>query len=83
LPLHKPYLEKLRSNVADLSNSGDSYGGAITAALFLNEFVPARIPWAHFDVMAWNLRWRPGRPIGGEAMGLFAVFKYLEMNFAE
>jgi leucyl aminopeptidase len=83
LPLHKPYLEKLRSNVADLSNSGDSYGGAITAALFLNEFVPARIPWAHFDVMAWNLRWRPGRPIGGEAMGLFAVFKYLEMNFSE
>lgn len=83
LPLHKPYLEKIRSNVADLSNSGDSYGGAITAALFLNEFVPARIPWAHFDVMAWNLRARPGRPIGGEAMGLFAVFKYLEMNFAE
>ncbi|HPY41400.1 MAG TPA: leucyl aminopeptidase family protein [Thiolinea sp.] len=83
LPLHKPYLEKLTSSVADLSNSGDSYGGAITAALFLNEFVPARIPWAHFDVMAWNLRARPGRPVGGEAMGLFAVFKYLEMNFAE
>ena len=83
LPLHKPYLEKIRSSVADLSNSGDSYGGAITAALFLNEFVPSRIPWAHFDVMAWNLRARPGRPIGGEAMGMFAVFKYLEMNFAE
>lgn len=83
LPLHKPYLEKLRSQVADLSNSGDSYGGAITAALFLNEFVTNRIPWAHFDVMAWNLRARPGRPIGGEAMGLLAVFKYLEMNFVE
>lgn len=83
LPLHKPYLEKLQSNVADLSNSGDSYGGAITAALFLNEFVPTRIAWAHFDVMAWNLRARPGRPIGGEAMGLLAVFKYLETNFVE
>lgn len=83
LPLHKPYLEKLHSNIADLSNSRDSYGGAITAALFLNEFVPSRIPWAHFDIMAWNLRARPGRPIGGEAMGLLAVFKYLEMNFVE
>ncbi|WP_020393870.1 leucyl aminopeptidase family protein [Thiolinea disciformis] len=82
LPLHKPYFEKLKSSVADLSNSGDSYGGAITAALFLNEFVPAQVPWAHFDVMAWNLRARPGRPIGGEAMGLLAVFNYLEMNFA-
>lgn len=83
LPLHKPYFEKLKSSAADLSNSGDSYGGAITAALFLNEFVPKNVPWAHFDVMAWNLRARPGRPIGGEAMGLLAVFKYLEMNFAD
>ncbi len=83
LPLHKPYFEKLRSNVADMCNSGDSYGGAITAALFLNEFVPARIPWAHLDVMAWNLRARPGRPIGGEAMGLLAVLKYLETAFGE
>ncbi|MEZ5537794.1 MAG: leucyl aminopeptidase family protein [Thiolinea sp.] len=83
LPLHKPYFEKLKSNVADMMNSGDAYGGAITAALFLNEFVPGGIPWAHFDVMAWNLRQRPGRPVGGEAMGLFAVLEYLEENFLE
>ncbi|PID50677.1 MAG: leucyl aminopeptidase [Proteobacteria bacterium] len=83
LPLHKPYLEKLESKVADISNGGDSYGGAITAALFLNEFVPERIPWAHIDLMAWNLRARPGRPVGGEAMGLLAVFKYIEQNFVE
>ncbi|MEZ5477588.1 MAG: leucyl aminopeptidase family protein [Thiolinea sp.] len=81
MPLHKPYFEKLKSNVADMTNSGDAYGGAITAALFLNEFVPSRIPWAHFDVMAWNLRARPGRPVGGEAMGLLSVFEYIDAQF--
>ncbi len=81
LPLHAPYLEKLTSKVADIQNCGDAYGGAITAALFLNEFVPSHIPWAHFDVMAWNLRARPGRPVGGEAMGLLAVMEYIEAQF--
>lgn len=78
LPLHKPYFEQLKSHSADFTNSGGSYGGAITAALFLNEFVPQNIQWAHFDVMAWNNRQRSGRPIGGEAMGLFAVHAYLQ-----
>ena len=78
LPLHKPYFVQLKSNFAHFLNSGGSYGGAITAALFLNEFVPSVIPWGHFDVMAWNIRARAGRPIGGEAMGLFAVYRYLE-----
>ena len=81
LPLHKPYFHNLKSKVADFANSGGSYGGAIIAALYLNEFVPDTIPWAHFDIMAWNNRERPGRPIGGEAMGLLAVFAYLEDYF--
>lgn len=81
LPLHKPYLHQLKTAFADLKNSGDSYGGAITAALFLNEFVPESTPWLHIDMMAWNLRSRPGRPVGGEAMGLFAVYHYLEQTF--
>ena len=55
--------------------------GAITAALFLREFVPAGIPWAHFDSMAWNLKTQPGRPEGGEAMGLRAVFGWLEQRY--
>jgi len=78
LPLHKPYFSQLKSSVADLQNSSpEGYGGAITVALFLNEFVPDDIPWVHFDVMAWNIRSRSGRPQGGEAMGLFAVYQYL------
>ncbi|WML90993.1 leucyl aminopeptidase family protein [Thiothrix lacustris] len=78
LPLHKAYFEQLKSRCADFTNSGGSYGGAITAALFLNEFVPKNILWAHFDVMAWNNRDRAGRPLGGEAMGIFAVYHYLD-----
>ena len=82
LPLHKPYLSQLESTVADIANSSpEGYGGAITAALFLNEFVPEDIPWLHFDVMAWNTRHRSGRPTGGEAMGLFAVYAYLQDTY--
>ena len=82
LPLYQPYRESLESKVADLANcSRDPYAGAITAALFLREFVPQETPWAHLDVMAWNLRGRPGRPEGGEAMGLRAVFAYLRARY--
>lgn len=82
LPLYEEYRSKLSSNVADLVNStGESYGGAITAALFLDAFVANDVPWAHFDVMAWNLRNRPGRTLGGEAMGLIAVFEYLKNTY--
>jgi leucyl aminopeptidase len=83
LPLHKPYRDMLDSKIADLANAASgSFGGAITAALFLQEFVPADIPWAHFDLMAWNSKGRPGRPEGGEAMGLRAVFQYLRRRFS-
>ena len=82
LPLHKGYRHELDSPVADLVNSTPTgYGGAITAALYLNEFVDGDKPWAHFDVMAWNTRERPGRPKGGEAMGLLVAFKYLQKKY--
>ncbi len=82
LPLYRPYRELIDSRIADIANSGAGpYGGAITAALFLQEFVPETTPWAHFDLMAWNLRSRPGRPEGGEAMALRAVFDFLEKRY--
>ena len=75
LPLFKGYRQGLDSKVADLNNISNSpYGGAITAALFLEQFVSPATRWAHFDVMAWNVVGRPGRPEGGEAMGLRAVY---------
>ncbi len=76
LPLFALYRDSINSQIADLNNSSsDSYGGAITAALFLKEFVPDTISWLHFDIMAWNLRARPGRPQGGEAVALRALFQ--------
>ena len=77
LPLFSSYLKQLKSYIADMKNSGDSYAGAITAALFLKEFVPCNVPWIHFDIMAWNVSNRIGHPEGGEAMGIRAVFEYL------
>jgi leucyl aminopeptidase len=57
------------------------FGGAITAALYLQEFVDEDIDWLHFDVMAWNNRKLPGRPVGGEAMGIRTLFSYLQQRF--
>ena len=83
LPLYQPYAKSLASKVADTNNVADSgYGGAIVAALFLEKFVTPKIPWLHFDVFAWNLGSRPGRPSGGEAFALRAVFELLRRRFA-
>lgn len=83
LPLHQPYAKMLESKVADLNNVGSGpFAGAILAALFLERFVDKSIPWAHLDVMAWNPSSKPGRPEGGEALGMRAVFAYLEGRYA-
>lgn len=82
LPLYEPYKKMLESSIADLNNSPtSSYAGAIAAALFLQEFVPPHLNWVHLDLMAWNLASRPGRPEGGEAMGLRAVWHYLKNTY--
>ena len=78
LPLHQPYRDMLRSNIANLANSAETgIAGATTAALYLEEFVEDR-DWLHFDIMAFNTRDRAGRPKGGEAMGLRASFTFIE-----
>jgi len=82
MPLFAPYREHLNSTIADINNnSNDPYAGAISAALFLKEFVPDELPWLHFDLMAWNLKAKPGRPAGGEAMALRALYSYLAMKY--
>jgi leucyl aminopeptidase len=83
LPLWPGYRDMLKSPIADMTNSPDSgFAGAITAALFLEAFVPASIPWAHFDTYGWNPAARPGRPKGGEAMGLRAAWALLKARSA-
>lgn len=79
MPLHAPYRRLLDSKVADLNNvSEGGQGGAITAALFLQSFVNPETPWVHIDLMAWNNAARPGRPVGGDAMGLRAAYAVIE-----
>ena len=82
MPLFAGYASMLDSTIADMTNStGSAYAGAITAALFLQRFIKEPISWAHFDVMAWNVSNKPGRPEGGEAMGLLAVGEYLMSRY--
>ena len=79
LPLFDDYDRHLDAGYAALSSTGLSgYGGAITAALFLRRFAGKNTNWAHIDVMAWNLASRSGRPKGGEAMGLRALYGFIE-----
>jgi len=83
MPLWRPYLSYLVSNVADIANSGGSrMAGCVTAALFLERFVSEGQRWAHVDVYSWNDSSRPGRPAGGEAQGLRAAYAMLQKRYA-
>jgi leucyl aminopeptidase len=82
MPLWDGYDEMLKSDLADLANASDSpFAGSITAALFLRRFVPEGTPWAHLDTFAWRPVAKPGRPKGGEALGLRAAFALLEARY--
>ena len=82
LPLWRPYRKMLESYLADFANAGPSrHAGAITAALYMERFIPEGMPWVHLDTYAWNDGDRPGRPRGGEAMGLRAIFALLQNRY--
>lgn len=86
MPLYQEYLDELKSNVADFKNIVTSEGfggGAIIAALFLQQFVGNGIQWAHFDMNAYNVVSKPGRPEGGDACCLRGLFKYFNNRFAD
>ncbi len=82
LPLHPGYKKQLESPIADCINSPTSgYAGAITAALFLQQFISKNVAWCHFDIMAYNLSPRPGRPEGGEALALRTIWAFLQDRY--
>ncbi|MBY4639384.1 leucyl aminopeptidase family protein [Gluconacetobacter entanii] len=75
LPLWNGYRTWLRSPVADMNNiSSRPMAGAVTAALFLQNFVKTGVRWAHIDTYGWNDSARPGRPEGGESLCLRATY---------
>ena len=82
MPLWQPYRRHLESKSADLNNvAGNTFAGSIIAALYLSEFVSPTTTWAHLDVMASNPWPRPGRPEGGEATGLRALYAYIRRRY--
>ena len=77
MPLWRPYEAMLDSKVADLNNvTTGGQGGAITAALFLRHFVTTK-SWLHFDIFAWTLTAKPGRPEGAECQTARALYALL------
>ncbi|MGZ3172030.1 MAG: leucyl aminopeptidase family protein [Croceibacterium sp.] len=82
LPLHEPYAEWLKSDIADTNNAhANAFAGSTVAALFLDKFVGEGIDWAHFDTFAWRPNAKPGRPKGGAALGLRASWTMLRQRF--
>jgi leucyl aminopeptidase len=82
MPLWHPYDQLLDSKVADLNNvSSVSFGGSITAALFLRRFVSQAKAWLHCDVFAWNQTARPGRPEGAECQAARALYALLVSRY--
>ncbi|MDF3025373.1 MAG: pepA [Alphaproteobacteria bacterium] len=83
LPLWQPYKGWLDSKIADTNTIGGSFGGAIVAALYLDKFVDKDVSWAHIDTFAWNASNRPGRPEGGEALGIRAVYAHIAQKYGQ
>jgi len=82
LPLFDGYREWLKSDIADLNNSpANGFAGASVAGLFLDRFVPEGTDWAHFDTFAWRPVAKPGRPKGGDALGLRAAWHMLSRRY--
>lgn len=82
MPLWSGYEDEISSRVADINNvSSSGFGGAIIAALYLRRFVGQSLDWVHIDLYAWNGKDRPGRPVGGEAQGVRALFAYLAERY--
>ncbi len=69
MPLFMPYMEQLKADIADIKNIGSRWGGAITAALFLKQFVEKDIKWAHIDVAGPCVKEEPLGFLGKGAKG--------------
>ena len=79
LPLNKKLKEQLKSNIADMRNTGERYGGAITAGLFLQNFVKDS-NWVHVDIAgpsSTTKRKNPAIPRGGTGFAVATILEYL------
>jgi leucyl aminopeptidase len=83
LPLWDDYRENLRSEWADMKNTAGRAAGTINAALFLKEFVPAGVPWAHFDIagVAHFEKEHAGFAAGATGFGVAMTMEFLKRRF--
>lgn len=82
MPLWESYSEMLKSDIADFANASSTpMAGSVTAALFLKKFVSDDVAWAHLDTYSWRDAAKPGRPKGGDALGLRAVFAAISERY--
>lgn len=82
MPLWMPYDNWLDSKVADMNSVSDGpFAGSITAALFLRRFVEKAGAYVHFDIYGWVAKPRPGRPVGGEAQAIRALFHLIKRRY--
>jgi leucyl aminopeptidase len=88
LPLWKGYRKWIKGRTADLCNDASASlagevttAGAITAALYLEEFVVPDTPWVHLDIFGCNLSSQPGRPEGGDMVAVWTIFEYLKKKY--
>ena len=82
MPFWSPYDRLLDSKVADINHISDGgMAGSVTAALFLRRFVEQAQAYVHFDIFAWSPSARPGKPYGGEAQGIRALFGLLTEKY--
>jgi len=79
LPLWDEYRELLKSDYADMKNTGGRWAGTVSAAIFLKEFVPPGVPWAHCDIAgtAHFEKARAGYPAGASGFGIASTIEML------
>ena len=82
MPLWRPYDGWLDSKIADVNHVSDGpFAGSVTAALFLRRFVERAAAYVHFDIYGWAPKAKPGRPVGGEAQGVRALYDLLKRRY--
>jgi leucyl aminopeptidase len=82
MPMWKPYAARMASDLAEINTIADwDFADHIHAALFLQRFVGEDTAWLHVDTGCWNIKDKPGRPKGGEAMGARAVFELIKRRY--
>jgi leucyl aminopeptidase len=79
MPLRSSYKAGLKSQFADLKNTGPRPGGSITAALFLQDFVTPKLPWAHLDIAGtvWSDKGRGADPAGATGFGVRTLVNWI------